>query len=442
MQYNQIMDEKIYYLLEKNNRMRFNSLLEEIFPKYEDRESSRQHPSTKYYIRNNQEVLRQHLKKMLNQKIIETEYGDPNQSHYEFGKPKYYRLSEATKWQRHYGFFEGVKSKRIGKEETVKTQKKKPRFKDLSKIEQKKIAYQLILSHIGQGSHLTIRTDSPEAGNFALYNKPTKEFESFSSKSLDGFRISELFKDRKIRKISSIEDIKETTFSKISLDMNNYIFTQHYSQLSHPKNKFVYLELSQKEIEECIKLLKDEEYPIIRASGSYNGETLYSIEDGDKKMKNVNDDEIKNTTFILTCDYIFGRVFNRMRLIWMFRKKHPYPKEQINWFRYIYGKDITTEFFLGLKEQKQEYENRIKEHWKDYPNKTFVSPMEKQQFMENEIKKEVDNSIKKDDEAIKETLDNLEKKYSNKIKERNKIFYDLMLEIIYPSFLRKEYSTN
>ena len=160
-------------------------------------------------------------------------------------------------------------------------------------------------------------------------------------------------------------------------------------------------------------------------------------------MKDVNDDEINNTTFILTCDYIFDRVFNRMRLIWMFRKKHPYPKEQINWFRYIYGEEITTNFFLDLKEQKKEYENRIKEHWKDYLNKTSLSQMEKQKFMENEIKKEVYNNIRKDDEEIKWNLvDGLEKKYGNKIKERNKIFYDLMLEIIYPSFLRKEYSSN
>ena len=107
----------------------------------------------------------------------------------------------------HYGFFEGVKSKREGKEEKLERQKKNPRFEDLSKVEQRKIAYQLLLSYIGQGSFLLLPTDSPKKGDIASYNNTKKKSEYFTGKSLRGFRISELI-DRK-RKISSIEDINE-----------------------------------------------------------------------------------------------------------------------------------------------------------------------------------------------------------------------------------------
>ena len=238
---------------------------------------------------------------MLDQEIIEIVYDNPDQTKFEFGKPHYYRLSEATKFKMAYYLFEGVKSNREGKEEKIQKEIKNPRFKDLSKIERMKIAYQLLLSHIGQGSHLSIPTDSPKKGDLVLYNNITKKSEYFTGKSLPGFRISELI-DRK-RSISSIEDINEY-YQNLGPEMKNYIYTDRYTQLAHPKNRFLHLQLSGQDIKECIKLLEDEKHPIIRKSRLYNDEILYDIENGDKMMNGIdNNEEINNTTFIISCDY-------------------------------------------------------------------------------------------------------------------------------------------
>ena len=99
------------------------------------------------------------------------------------------------------------------------------------------------------------------------------------------------------------------------------------------------------------------------------------------------------------------------------------------------------DFFLHIKEQRQEYEDRIREHWKGYLNKTSLTSLEREKFIKKQINEIVDNRIKDYDKSIKRNLlDGLEKKYDNKSKTQNKIFYNLMLEIICPSFLRKEYS--
>ena len=131
-----------------------------------------------------------------------------------------------------------------------------------------------------------------------------------------------------------------------------------------------------------------------------------------------------------------------MRLIWMFkgRRRRPY-KEHVNWFQHIYGDKMMIDFFLHIKEQRQEYEDRIREHWKGYLNKTSLTSLEREKFIKKQINEIVDNRIKDYDKSIKRNLlDGLEKKYDNKSKTQNKIFYNLMLEIICPSFLRKEYS--
>jgi hypothetical protein len=214
----------------------------------------------------------------------------------------------------------------------------------------------------------------------------------------------------------------------------------------HPKNWFLYLQLSQQEIGKCIELLEDEKYPIIRKSRLFNGEILYRIDNGDKEINGViNDDknekekEINNSTFILACYQIFSFLFYRMCLVWMFGK-FPYNTEEVNWFRYIYGNKITTNFFINIKEQRREYENRIKENLKGYLNKTSLTPIEKEKIIERKIKKTAENNIKYYDISIKKNLEDVSKLYGYKVKQPKKIFYNIMLKIIYPSFLRKEYN--
>ena len=349
------------------------------------------------------------------------------------------KLHPLTKEKRRLNLFTIDYSDKKGICKEWKDLHKIKKFTDLNETEKKKIACQLLLSYIGQGSYLTIPTDSPKAGDHVLYNNITKKPEYFTGKRLRGFRISELI-DRK-RKISSIEDINEY-YQNLGPEMKNCIYTDRYIQLAHPKNRFLHLQLSREEIEECIKLLEDKKHPIIRKSGLFNGEILYDIENGDKKVSGIdNNEEITNTTFIISCDYIFDLVFNRMRLIWMFKGRRKPDDKYVDWFKYIYGNEMTIDFFLHKKEQRQEYENRIKEHFQGYLNKPSLTVVEREKFIKQKINEIIDNRIKDYDISIKRNIvDGLEKKYGNKVKMHNKIFYNLMLEIICPSFLRKEYS--
>lgn len=423
MQYDTSIDDKIYDLFKNNNKLHFNKMLDEVFPK-------KFNPKTKQYVRHKQEILRQHIEKMIEQGIIERDKMIDENGNPIIGKPRYYWLSKDTKFGIHYGTFEGVRSEREGKD------KKRTRFEDLSKTEQRKIAYQLLLSNISQDSSI----DKPETTNLI-----TGEILSYSSITLEGFRISELT-DRK-SEISSIEEIRKS-FSKPGSMMEKsifpqYFFTVYYNQLMHPQNWFLDLQLSRQEIEKCIELLEDKEHPLIRTEKEFNKEKLYEIYNEDEKPNEViessrfvNDDKkdkgINNSTFILACLEVFRYVFLRMCLFWMFKKS----KKQVHWFKHLYGNKMTTNFFLNLTEQRREYENRIKEKLEGRINKISL---DRNKIIEKKIKEILDHDIKNYDKLIMDELNVIFKKYGHKVKQPNKLFYNLLLDIIYPSFIRKEY---
>lgn len=296
-------------------------------------------------------------------------------------------------------------------------------FKDFSPDQKRRVFCQLLLSHISQGSFI----DSKE-----------------------GFRLSELLDQiNERKKISSISEINET-FEKLRL---KFTYKQYYDQLAAQKNRFLHINLSRQDIEDSINLLLKEE--IIRL-GEYDetrNEELYIINDNNSyekmvsKIKNGKEyldyDKIFTSTFFLKCDEIFSNVFHRMRLFLMFKKS---TKDHEDWFVQMYGPEIYREFFLTVKkEQRKEYENIItKLLQKDMDTDISLSIKQNERKITKMIKKYSDNEIKRYDKSIKENLQALEQKYyqNNEIykKLQNKIFYNIILEITCPSFLRKEYN--
>ena len=250
-------------------------------------------------------------------------------------------------------------------------------FKDFKPDQKKRVFCQLLLSYISQGSFI----DSKE-----------------------GFSIRELINRVEIRRnmISSFNEIKET-FEKSEF-LNDYIYTQYYGQLAAPKNRFLHIKLSPQEIQECVKLLLDEE--IIRPGEYYEkeNEILYIINDSNSREKMVtkidkngrkysNYKEIYTSTFFLTCDSIFSDVFFRMRLFWMFKKLQ---KEHTDWFTQIYGPEMHNDFFSTIKkEQRQEYENRMRKLFQKTLDKdNSLSLKQKEKIIIKKIKEEYEKNVK------------------------------------------------
>lgn len=152
----------------------------------------------------------------------------------------------------------------------------------------------------------------------------------------------------------------------------------------------------------------------------------------DKNGKEYIDyDEIFSSSFFLKCDEIFLNVFHRMRLLWMLEKP---DKKHTEWFTQIYGPEMFKDFFLHLNEQREEYKNKIR---KSLDKDNSLSTRQKEKI----IKEITKNDIKRYDESINKNLNGIKRKYGEKIKNRkNKVFYNIILEITCPSFLRKEYS--
>lgn len=83
------IDNKIYELLTNKEKLYFNQILKEVYPYQKERK--------------NQETLRIHLKKMIDQGILDRD-------NLSVGKERFYYFSEKTKFEKKLGIFEGINS--------------------------------------------------------------------------------------------------------------------------------------------------------------------------------------------------------------------------------------------------------------------------------------------------------------------------------------------
>jgi DNA-binding HxlR family transcriptional regulator len=383
VEHNKEIDNKIYTLFTTNNNNKkhyFNQILKSIFPSI--------NPKTNKYERKSQEILRRHLNIMLKQKILER---DENP---EIGKPRYYWLSEKTKWELKNDIFEGVKSKREGKR---RKDKNTLRFKELDQVQKRKIAFRLLISYISRGSFVF---NNPKDGQPLdihyqdVKDKRNKQF--YSITMLKGFRISDL------------------------LDKNRILADD---------KQYRYIDLSKQEIENLIELLKNEDPPLIYISGIHtNGELMYDIS---------NKDNMK--TFVFHCEDLLFWLKRRIEMKWTYKQ---HKKEEFSWYCNIYGKDKATDFFTKEKGGRNK-------NIRDFSETVILSKENKKKKFydtDNQIQKEIKalekkikvEQIQKYDEIIKEKIQWIEQQQKT-LKKKYGYVCDFIIKDIYPEFLKQEY---
>lgn len=296
VEYNKEIDNKIYTLFITNNKHKklyFNQILKKIFLFID--------PKTNKYERKNQEILRRHLNIMLEQKILERD------ENLEIGKPRYYWLSEKTKWELKNNIYEGVVSNR---EDKRRKDRNPLRLKELDQLQKRKVAFRLLISYISRGSFVFNNHKDGQPLDLHFDKDGNKKGQFYSITMLKGFRISDL------------------------LDKNRILADDR---------QYRYIDLSKQEIESLIKILKNENPPLIYVSGIHSdGELLYDISNGDGIS---NEDTLK--TFVFHCEDMLFWLKRRIEMKWTCNQ---YKKEEMRWYCNIYGREKAMNFFTKEKE--------------------------------------------------------------------------------------------
>ena len=376
---NKEIDNKIYTLFitnNKNERIHFNQILKNTFPFINSK--------TNKYERKNQEILRRHLNLMIEQKILER---DENP---EIGKPRYYWLSEKTKWELKNGIFEGIESKREDKRNTL-------RLKELNQLQKRKIAFRLLISYISRGSFVFNNPEDGQPLDLHYDTDNNKKGQFYSGTMLKGFRISDLL-DK----------------SRVLADDKQYRS----------------IDLSKQEIESLIEILKNENPPLIHVSGIHSdSELLYDIS---------NEDNLK--TFVFHCEDLLFWLKRRIEMKWTCNK---HKKEELRWYYNIYGKEKAMNFFTKDKEIINESIRDLsrtvifsKENKNDKKSNNKDDQIQKKiKTIEKKIKEE---KIKQYDGIIKDKIQWIQQQ-QQKLKEKYGYIYDFIIKDIYPEFLKQEY---
>jgi hypothetical protein len=187
------------------------------------------------------------------------------------------------------------------------------------------------------------------------------------------------------------------------------------STLSYNK-KFAYLKISEHRIREIIKDLRDE-FPIILRFMKADGKIRSKIEDEALER------------FVMFCDNMLREIVTWMEFRWILKKTRSRIRKQkeTQWYRTIFGPVMTREFFVKINERRMRDDNFIRNSLnKNNLGKTRVDDIVKQ-FNENELKRK--------EEAIRSYVNWLER--FNNINEKYPEFYSLIMEIVYPGFLKE-----
>lgn len=379
VKYNKEIDNKIYTLFitnKKNKKLYFNQILKNTFPSINSK--------TKKYERKSQEILRRHLNLMIEQKILER---DENP---EIGKPRYYWLSEKTKWELKNEIFEGVESKREDKRRNTL------RLKELGQLQKRRIALRLLISYISRGSFVFNNPKDGQPLDFHFNKDDNKKGQFYSGTMLKGFRISDL------------------------LDKNRILADD---------KQYRYVDLSKQEIESLIEILKNENPPLIHVSGIHSdGELLYDIS---------NEDNLK--TFVFHCEDMIFWVKRRLEIKWTYNQ---HKKEELRWYCNIYGKEKAMNFFTKEKEIINENIRDLTKtvvFSKESKNKKFNDKddqiQKKIKILEKKIK---GKQIQQYDEIIKDKIQWIQQQ-QKKLKKKYGQVCDFIIKDIYPEFLKQEY---
>jgi len=169
---------------------------------------------------------------------------------------------------------------------------------------------------------------------------------------------------------------------------------------------FSHIELTRNEISECLQLLEKEGI-IKRLSSSilqYLDEVRYDI--ADEQLRK----------YLVKCSILHGMSTMRMNLAWQCR---PPRHEEVLWYSFLWGDAMKEGRFLEFREAGMKMKQ--------------IDPIRQKKLRHSR-----ESSIKSYDRGAKKVFDELRENY-RPIPENYSYLTDMVIEWIYPSFLRDLY---
>ena len=155
------------------------------------------------------------------------------------------------------------------------------------------------------------------------------------------------------------------------------------------------------ELESDIKILT--KHGVLIPIDESNGETRYGISRGNKLQE-----------FIKDCENALADVIVRMEAAWRYRRPN-IKKGETEWYKWLYGQAETTRFFDEARKKRNNTNEDLRK---------------------NKIKQSKREVIKKYDDDIRCRMKKFDSSYYTGIREGYHVFYKVMIEGIYPYFLK------
>jgi DNA-binding HxlR family transcriptional regulator len=177
--------------------------------------------------------------------------------------------------------------------------------------------------------------------------------------------------------------------------------------------KFAYLKISKFQIQRIIEDLRSD-FPNILKPIQVNGKIRFHFVDESLER------------FVMFCDNMLYSIIHRTEYFWITGKKR--KSKEVEWYKMIFGKKLTDEFFMNLKEKRFEKYGHYRHQFKKFPLRPHTMNKAIKKYTET-LKIEMDKEVRSY-YAYMIKFEDVKKKYPE--------FYDLMFGISFPKFIREE----
>ncbi len=185
-------------------------------------------------------------------------------------------------------------------------------------------------------------------------------------------------------------------------------------------NNYIFDDFSQEEIVSSINKLRQAKVILPSITSTKEGRYIFDS------------DYQKLYPFLRDCYHILWILLINMQHKWVHIRKKP-TSEEVNWFIFIVGRVKMNSFFTSLNEERKDFPEHTKWNYLDMFPQSNSEELKKAVI---EAKISILKAIKSTDLTVKKMTRELDKRYSEIAKEYP-VFYELLKEIICPSFLRR-----
>jgi DNA-binding Lrp family transcriptional regulator len=290
------------------------------------------------------------------------------------GIKRYCYLTEAAKFERKLGIFQGVTSRR--EKRNISKKQQSPAEKEA------RLFYQLLLLIAPSGALRYRKKSKAEPGDIVLYDSKEKRSYYYEVYAMPGFGESD-FLDDNIRLVAQFGGV------------------------------FGHLSPSKKEVKDFFKRLQSFDPPIIRQiedeEGSYK-EARYCL--ADRKLEELISEIWK----------LYDYVYSALKPKWKYLKKP--TKREYEWYRMFYGDRKATLYFTSLLNERnaQLYDDRLFAALglhEIHQRKQFLKKLGEQEFSENYS-------------LAKKQKEKIEQKYQETIDQYSSLIKPMINEIYSP----------